>query len=105
MSLQTLAKIEINGSANSDFDHGAFDAKTRRVFVAHTALNRVEVIDHDAGRHMATLDGFPRRQVSSPMKVKFSSPIGDQQASLASMPKHWRRNLFSLPRLDRTEWR
>jgi hypothetical protein len=33
MSLQTLAKIEINGSANSDFDHGAFDPKTRRVFV------------------------------------------------------------------------
>ena len=52
-------KIEINGSANSDFDHGAFDPKTSRVFVAHTALNRVEVIDHDAGRHMATLDGFP----------------------------------------------
>jgi DNA-binding beta-propeller fold protein YncE len=58
MSLQTLAKIEINGSPNSDFDHGAFDPKTRRVFVAHTALNRVEVIDHDAGRHTATLDGF-----------------------------------------------
>ena len=58
MSLQILAKIEINGSANSDFDHGAFDPKTSRVFVAHTALNRVEVIDHDAGRHMATLDGF-----------------------------------------------
>ena len=34
MSLQSLAKIEINGSANSDFDHGAFDPKTRRVFVA-----------------------------------------------------------------------
>jgi DNA-binding beta-propeller fold protein YncE len=59
MSLQSLAKIEINGSANSDFDHGAFDPKTRRVFVAHTALNRVEVIDHDAGGHTATLDGFP----------------------------------------------
>ena len=59
MPLQILAKIEINGSANSDFDHGAFDPKTRRVFVAHTALNRVEVIDHDTGRHMATLDGFP----------------------------------------------
>ena len=59
MSLQILAKIEINGSANSDFDHGAFDPKTRRVFVAHTALNRVEVIDHDTGRHLATLDGFP----------------------------------------------
>src|ERR1700738_4028814 len=59
MVLHSRAKIEKNGSENSDFDHGAFDPKTRRVFVAHTALNRVEVIDHDAGRHMATLDGFP----------------------------------------------
>jgi hypothetical protein len=28
------------------------------VFVAHTARNRVEVIDHDARRHIATLHDF-----------------------------------------------
>jgi hypothetical protein len=59
MSLKALARIEINGSANSSFDHGAFDPKTRRVFVAHTGLDRLEVIDHDAGQHLTTLDGFP----------------------------------------------
>jgi hypothetical protein len=59
MSLEALAKIEIAGSANSQFDHGAFDPKTRRIFVAHTGLDRLEVIDHDGGKHLATLDGFP----------------------------------------------
>jgi hypothetical protein len=73
-------------------DHGAFDPKTRRVFVAHTALNRVEVIGSRCRRHLATLDGFPRRQVSSPMKVKFCHQSGS--ASLACIDaKHWRRNL------------
>jgi len=43
----------------SEFDHGAFDPVTRRVFVAHTGRDCVEVIDHDAGRHIATLSGFP----------------------------------------------
>jgi DNA-binding beta-propeller fold protein YncE len=41
------------------FDHGAFEPKSRRVFVAHTARNCVEVIDHDARRHLATLPDFP----------------------------------------------
>jgi DNA-binding beta-propeller fold protein YncE len=59
LSLKTLARIEINGSANSRFDHGAFDPKTRRVFVANTGLDRVEVIDYDAARHLTTLQGFP----------------------------------------------
>src|SRR5262249_48935044 len=59
MSLRALGVIEIPDSAGSSFDHGAFDAKTRRVFVAHLARDRVEVIDHDAGRHLGTLPGFP----------------------------------------------
>src|SRR5436190_9730886 len=59
MSLEALRTIEIDGSANSQFDHGAFDSKTRRVFVAHTGQGRIEVIDHDAGRHLTSLDGFP----------------------------------------------
>ena len=33
--------------------------KSRRVFIAHTARDCIEVIDHDAGRHIATLPGFP----------------------------------------------
>jgi DNA-binding beta-propeller fold protein YncE len=59
MSLKTLHTIAIPGSAGSSFDHGAFDPATRRVFVAHTGRNCVEVIDHDAGKHVATLADFP----------------------------------------------
>ncbi|WP_092511103.1 YncE family protein [Afipia sp. GAS231] len=45
-------------AVGSEFDHAAFDAKSRRVFIAHTARDCIEVIDHDAGRHFATLPGF-----------------------------------------------
>jgi hypothetical protein len=58
MPLKTVGVIEIPGAAGSAFDHGAFDPKTRRVFIAHTARDCVEVIDHDAQRHLATLPGF-----------------------------------------------
>jgi DNA-binding beta-propeller fold protein YncE len=59
MSLKVIGTIAIPGAAGSAFDHAAFDAKSRRVFIAHTARDCVEVIDHDAGRHIATLPGFP----------------------------------------------
>src|SRR5215212_3055002 len=59
MALTVRGTIKIPDGLNSDFDHGAFDAKTRRVFIAHTARGYVEVIDHDASRHLATLKGFP----------------------------------------------
>jgi len=59
MPLKAAGVIEIPDSAETLFDHGAFEPKSRRVFVAHTARNRVEVIDPDTSRHLATLDGFP----------------------------------------------
>src|SRR6202140_402323 len=59
MPLKTVGTIAIPGAAGSDFDHAAFDATSRRVFIAHTARDCVEVIDHDADRHIATLPGFP----------------------------------------------
>ena len=59
MSLKRIGLIEIPGSAGSSFDHAAFDPKTRRVFVAHTGRDCIEVIDHDEGKHVATLPGFP----------------------------------------------
>ena len=59
MRLKTARTIEIPDCAGSSFDHGAFDPMTRRVFVAHTGRDRVEVIDRDRGCHVATLDGFP----------------------------------------------
>src|SRR6266853_612861 len=59
MPLKTVGVVEIPKAAGSAFDHGAFDPNTRRVFIAHTARDCVEVIDHDAQRHIATLPGFP----------------------------------------------
>jgi hypothetical protein len=57
--MKTLGVIKIPDGTSSDFDHAAFDPRTRRVFIAHTARDCIEVIDHDAQRHIATLPGFP----------------------------------------------
>ena len=59
MPLKIIGTIAIPDAVGSEFDHAAFDAKSQRVFIAHTARDCVEVIDHDAGRHLATLPGFP----------------------------------------------
>jgi YVTN family beta-propeller protein len=59
MPLKIVGTIAIPSAAGSEFDHASFDAKSRRVFIAHTARDSIEVIDHDAGRHIATLPGFP----------------------------------------------
>jgi hypothetical protein len=59
MPLETFGHIAIPNGLNSDFDHAAFDPRTRRVFIAHTARDCVDVIDHDAQAHIATIPGFP----------------------------------------------
>ena len=59
MPLKTIGTIAIPNAEGSEFDHAAFDPKSRRVFIAHTARDCLEVIDHDSGRHLATLPGFP----------------------------------------------
>ena len=59
MSLKTVGVIVIPGATGSAFEHGVFDARSRRVIIAHTARSTIEVIDHDAGRHVATLPGIP----------------------------------------------
>jgi len=59
MPLKMAGVIEIPGCTGTAFDHGAFEPKTRRVFVAHTGRDRVEVIDHDMRRHLTTLYDFP----------------------------------------------
>jgi DNA-binding beta-propeller fold protein YncE len=58
MPLQRAGTIELNDSSETLFDHGAFDAATRRVFVAHTARDRLEVIDHDRAALFRTLPRF-----------------------------------------------
>ena len=59
MKLKPDGIIEIPNSVETLFDHGAFEPKSRRVFVAHTARDCIEVIDHDTRRHLATLPDFP----------------------------------------------
>jgi len=59
MALRPIDTVEIANSKGSSFDHGAFDRKSGRIFVAHTGRDSVEVIDHAARRHIATLPGFP----------------------------------------------
>src|SRR5712671_2785980 len=59
MSLIAAGTIEIPNSHGSAFDHGAFESETRRVFIAHTARDCLEVVDVDTSLHVATLDGFP----------------------------------------------
>jgi len=59
MSFKAVGVIDIPDSTSTLFDHGAFEPSSRRVFVAHTARDRIEVIDHDTSRHLTTLHGFP----------------------------------------------
>ena len=37
----------------------AIDPKVRRVFIAHTGRDRIEIIHHDQNCHVATLQGTP----------------------------------------------
>jgi DNA-binding beta-propeller fold protein YncE len=59
VTLKPAGIVAIPNARGSGFDHAAFDPKTRRVFIAHTARDCVDVIDHDAKKHIATLSGFP----------------------------------------------
>jgi hypothetical protein len=59
MSLVTAGTIEIPDSLGTSFDHGALESETRRVFIAHTARDRLEVVDADTNAHLATRQGFP----------------------------------------------
>ncbi len=59
MSLVAAGTIEIPDSVATAFDHGAFEPESRRVFIAHTARDCLEVVDADTNQHLATLRGFP----------------------------------------------
>jgi DNA-binding beta-propeller fold protein YncE len=57
--LRAAGRIGIPNAGGSAFDHGAYDAVSGRVFIAHTARDCIEVIDPDDGRHLKTMGGFP----------------------------------------------
>jgi DNA-binding beta-propeller fold protein YncE len=58
MSLVAAGTIEIPDSLGTSFDHGALEPESRRVFIAHTARDSLEVVDVDSNQHVATLRGF-----------------------------------------------
>jgi hypothetical protein len=59
MPLKAVGVIDIPDSTATLFDHGAFEPRSRRFFVAHTARDRIEVIDHDTNRYLMTPHSFP----------------------------------------------
>lgn len=54
-SLKVVGVIEIPGAASSEFDHGIFDAKSRRKFIAHTKASTLKVVDPYAGRYKGSV--------------------------------------------------
>jgi hypothetical protein len=92
MSLVTAGTIEIPNSLGTSFDHGAFEPETRRVFIAHTARDCLEVVDADTNRHLATLQGFPGAAgvVASRGRVLVTNRGG---ASLAAVDAHTLKTL------------
>jgi hypothetical protein len=67
MPLTSIGVIEIPAAAGSSFDHGAFDPRSRRVFVAHTGRDCIEVIDHDAVAMSQRCRASRKPPASSPM--------------------------------------
>lgn len=64
MPLKTLGVIAIPNGLNSDFDHAAFDPKTRRVFIAHTARDRLYVISPKHGGVLVLADSEESRRIA-----------------------------------------
>src|SRR3989442_10092581 len=70
------------------FDHAAVHRRTRRVFVAHTANDAVDVIDAAAGRLVESITGLPavaRALVSDERDLGFTSNRGEKTARLAAV--------------------
>lgn len=59
MALTLARSIELPRHPSGGFDHGDVDLRTGRVFVAHTAMGTVEIIDGERGLHRATIPGCP----------------------------------------------
>lgn len=57
MTLVLKRTIDLPSHPSGGFDHGDVHLRTGRVFVAHTAMGTVEVIDGVRGVHQATIGG------------------------------------------------
>ncbi len=59
MTLALVRSIDFPRHPSGGFDHGDVHLRTGRVFVAHTAVGTVEVLDGERGVHHATIPGCP----------------------------------------------
>ena len=59
MTLTLIGSIGLPPHPSGGFDHGDVHLATGRVFVAHTAVGTIEVIDGGRGVHTATIPGCP----------------------------------------------
>ena len=59
MTLALVRSIDFPRHSSGGFDHGDVHLRTGRVFVAHTAVGTVEVLDGERGAHHATIPGCP----------------------------------------------
>ena len=57
--MKLLGSMALPPHASGGFDHGDVHQPTGRVFVAHTTLGTIEVIDGPRGAHLRTIDGCP----------------------------------------------
>ena len=58
MPLMSAGTIGIPHALGTSFDHGAFEPKTCRVFIAHTARDCVEVVDADTNQQRSLSQCF-----------------------------------------------
>ncbi|HKV44717.1 MAG TPA: YncE family protein [bacterium] len=59
MTLSRLRSINLPPHPSGGFDHGDVHLQTGRVFVAHTAMGTIEIIDGERGVHRGTIPGCP----------------------------------------------
>jgi hypothetical protein len=89
--MKKLGVIEIPNGLDSEFDHAAFDPRTRRVFIAHTARDCIEVINHDAQKHIATLPtGSSVRTMTG--AGAHTTAICRSRPALCDLAEAWRRS-------------
>ncbi len=59
MTLTLVRSIELPPHPSGGFDHGDVHLQTGWVFVAHTAMGTIEIIDGERGVHSGTVPGCP----------------------------------------------
>ncbi len=86
MSLRHVRYVALPPHAKpGGFDHAAVHRRTRRVYVAHTANDAVDVIDGAAGRHVASvsdLQGVAGALVSDEHDLVFTSNRGENTVGI-----------------------